>query len=553
MYFEKSEIETKLICTNCQIRFDEPKVLPCGECICKSCLAKLKNNDSRIIKCPICKREHDIPSDGEFPTHRILADLLKLKPVKVYRGDLLEKLDAKLKSIKNKIDKFFKYLSINSQENQIREHCNSLHRDIENCHSSNECDDLKDQLLNEVHLYEAKCIENLKKHSLQKEYIIKCFESANIKLGESYNLLSNQESLNEQIVENLLNSSIILDNKLQNSAIFFESLLFTGKYLVYKDKIMEKKLKTDAYTSSYYVSSFKELKYEEFTYIDILNIDRLTENHSTSKSIIKYRDLCLNKNNQTIKGIWLALFTNRRLVINFSIQNQITNQYEMIFKLMNSNGELLKEKCDCSNCELIIMTTSQTSVIVALRWTNDNETVVNYKLVSYDLDLNLRHSRFIDYKPMSIHCTDCFIYVLSDIEPFVHVHDWNLKVKFAFGQDTDANEPYFMPNLFQIYVREEQLYVRDQENVSIKVFDLSKGNLIKKIDINLVDCLLHIDSIERIIVINQDSKILYIFDDLGKISFEFDLTFIETITTFCIADNGHLLINDGGKKVLHII
>ena len=204
-----------------------------------------------------------------------------------------------------------------------------------------------------------------------------------------------------------------------------------------------------------------------------------------------------------------------------------------------------------SDSELIIMTTNQTSVVIASKYKNGD--TVGYQLNLYNLDLHLQRSRLIAYKPVLIYCTDCFIYVLSETLPFVHVHEWNLNEKKSFGQDLNEDKPFYIPNLSQIFIRDEHLYVTDHENIDIKVFDLNEGNLIKKIVINLLDCLLHIDSIGKIIVINQDSKLLCIFNELAQILFEYDLTFIENITSFCITDNGYLLINDSSKKVLHII
>ena len=129
MFFEKGEIDSKLICLNCLKRFDEPKILPCGESICKSCLDNLILIDDLLIKCPLCKNEHQIPSNGDFPTQKILVEMLKLKPIKVYRGSLCEKLDAKLASIENRIEIFFN--GLNLQEVKIKDYCERLRQRIE--------------------------------------------------------------------------------------------------------------------------------------------------------------------------------------------------------------------------------------------------------------------------------------------------------------------------------------------------------------------------------------------------------------------------------------
>ena len=199
------------------------------------------------------------------------------------------------------------------------------------------------------------------------------------------------------------------------------------------------------------------------------------------------------------------------------------------------------------------MITSEKYIIFAIEYFDKNQNFgKNYALKLFDLNLCLSNSKSLDYKPVIVYQTFCQIYIVTNKAPLIHVLDWNLEETSKFGQDIDSTEPFYMPNVSQVFVRNEILYVRDIENIFIKVLDLNKGNLIKLININLIDCLLHIDSIGRIIVINQDSKILYIFDESSKIQFEFDLTFIQTISSFCITDNGHLLINDSLLKILFI-
>ena len=41
MFYDEHEINNTLNCPMCEIRYEEPKQLPCGQIICNYCVAKL--------------------------------------------------------------------------------------------------------------------------------------------------------------------------------------------------------------------------------------------------------------------------------------------------------------------------------------------------------------------------------------------------------------------------------------------------------------------------------------------------------------------------------
>ena len=92
MFYEENSVNLKLICLNCQQRFNIPKLLPCGESICEECLSKLLKLETKI-SCPYCKLIHECNS---YPTQKLLIEILNLNPVKVYRGEIFAKTDLLL-------------------------------------------------------------------------------------------------------------------------------------------------------------------------------------------------------------------------------------------------------------------------------------------------------------------------------------------------------------------------------------------------------------------------------------------------------------------------
>jgi hypothetical protein len=460
--------------------------------------------------------------------------------------NLMGEIDIIIKSFQNELD---------ITHVKIQDHCTQLRDQIENdCRfatnnrgnnnedetASSDSDsadnDLmveKDRLLNHIDSYEHKCLNGLNSHPNQLVLIKDLFKNCCEKLEFWENFVAKMD-LTDKERGDLYSSALAMKQMLLNSSKFFNSLLFSGQLLVYEaDDNLE--------------LNVKKLKYIDFTYIDILNVDRLDANYKTGK--IVYKNLAFTPVYQTLRTMWMSLLRIDKIIICLHVFNENKKTDEILIKFFDNNGQLINENLDNMNCEVVSMVTSEKYIVFAFEYFNTGK----FALKLYDLDLRLVNAVALSYTPVQIHQTYCYIYVLSSTAPFVHVHDWNLEEKYAFGQDRDSNKAFFMQNVTQIYVRNEKLYVRDGENVCLKVFELNNGSLIKVINVNLVDCLLHIDSIGRIIVINQDSKILYIFDEFGKILFEYDLTYIQTITSFCITNNGHLLINDAENKALHIV
>jgi hypothetical protein len=392
------------------------------------------------------------------------------------------------------------------------------------------------EILGELQIYEMRCLTNINTNPIQVNNVQQLFSNKS-KLLKIWKNFLHSEITHPEVKLEIYNSALTTKQLLLNSAKFFNSLLFLGQLPVYEyDKVTNK----------------KQLKYNEFTYIDILNTDRLNINYKPGK--IVYNSLAFTPNYQILKTMWMSLIHVDRIVICLQVFNQLTCLNEIIIKYFDNNGHLINENLEHENCEVLSMITSEKFIIIAIEYFDKNHNFgKKYSIKLFDLNLNLSNLISIDYKPVLVYRTFCQIYIVTNKAPFIHVFDLSLEEKNSFGQDLDSSEPFYMPNVTQIYVRNEKLYVRDYENIFIKVLDLNKGNLIKIININLLDCLLHIDSIGRIIVINQDSKILYIFDESSKILFEYDLTFIQNITSFCITDNGHLLINDAQNKDLHVI
>ena len=73
MFYDENEINNTLNCPMCEIRYEEPKQLPCGQIICNYCVSKL----DKEFNCSFCLKNHQIPTES-FPTCDLISKLLSI-------------------------------------------------------------------------------------------------------------------------------------------------------------------------------------------------------------------------------------------------------------------------------------------------------------------------------------------------------------------------------------------------------------------------------------------------------------------------------------------
>ena len=106
MFFKEEEITEDLICPKCSNKFQDPRVLPCGQTFCQMCIQEMLVDNKDQFKCPSCKSNHQAPDKDGFPPNIIVVRLLKKSSNEVFRGTSVENLKEHLNKLRSNVDKF---------------------------------------------------------------------------------------------------------------------------------------------------------------------------------------------------------------------------------------------------------------------------------------------------------------------------------------------------------------------------------------------------------------------------------------------------------------
>ncbi len=129
MFYEQNKIDAFLRCGRCNEKFDEPRILPCGNTVCNFCiqtLVKTVDKKDNSFKCSMCQGTHE---NSEFPVNKSLKNLMKTSPSEIFRSDLVEQFKTNLNKIETRKVELEKIL-LNGAD-RVKEHSIELRLDVD--------------------------------------------------------------------------------------------------------------------------------------------------------------------------------------------------------------------------------------------------------------------------------------------------------------------------------------------------------------------------------------------------------------------------------------
>jgi hypothetical protein len=188
MFYQAEKIDSILICSVCENRMVDPRILPCGKSVCNRCVDLLTDTDNKRINCQNCAKIHEIPDEG-FLINQIAKEMIKCEADQVLQSSqiaefkqLLDTLNAARQSIESTLE---------CGDAKIRDHCDKVRNDmqlaIEQAHAK--LDEIHKGFMYEIDNHEKECQAKFKSIKQNKVDIEKALNGSNELLSKSNKLL----------------------------------------------------------------------------------------------------------------------------------------------------------------------------------------------------------------------------------------------------------------------------------------------------------------------------------------------------------------------------
>jgi len=232
MFYEEKTIKNILSCESCNEKLDIPKKLPCGSTICTQCESEIQQLDNQF-ECKLCSDIHQISVKG-LPVCKIILNLLQIKPNEISRGQAVEQLKQNLNEIKQQLNKL--NTSLNTGQEQIKEHCNNLraqiHLSSENC--IKQINEMNREFIKTVNTYEFDCIEALQQNDYkQQDDFVECIDELK-KFESKWTGYLTQIDIKEETILKVNSLAKDLIQKAEYQSDKLEDFIFNGNYLKYE-------------------------------------------------------------------------------------------------------------------------------------------------------------------------------------------------------------------------------------------------------------------------------------------------------------------------------
>jgi len=152
LYYDANDLNSLLLCKICDQKFQDPRILPCGESYCNNCINSEVNIEAetahskvlygaqtKTIKCQNCRKKHELPREG-FLANLTLNKIVLLKPSDVLISRLKKTEEEKEAFKKGKQTAENLLIQVLDQENFLEPYRNHREATNENANpSDNSC------------------------------------------------------------------------------------------------------------------------------------------------------------------------------------------------------------------------------------------------------------------------------------------------------------------------------------------------------------------------------------------------------------------------------
>jgi hypothetical protein len=436
MFYQADKIDSILICTVCDNKMVDPRLLPCGKSVCHRCVDIIAETDKKKIKCQNCAKIHDIPDEG-FLKNLALQELLECEAKEVSQSNhikefkiLLETLNATKQNIESTLE---------CGDAKIRDHCDKVRNDmqlaIEQAHAK--LDEFHKDFMEEIDNHEKECQAKFKTIQQNKVDIDKALNESNELLSQSNHLLK-QFRIDKTELSTLLEHGHSLQANLETVKDKLQTDMFNGSLLKF-----EKQMNFDSNVIGKIVKQNIELYFLE-------NIEKMRELdlHSKTKGTHFCRLL------QPFKSNSFVFLYSRKNILNLVCLDRDGN---ILFekKVLIKNKEIEKfiklHLASSKNNKIIYICTGENH----LKQKNEF-----FNLRSFDENFNLLAEINLDEEPIDFGVNGENFFLLNKNEKCctISMYNHNLEMIQTLGQE-DSLLPFFCSTDTNIFLVSNQYFI----------------------------------------------------------------------------------------------
>jgi uncharacterized protein YoxC len=464
MFYQAEKIDSILICTICDNKMVDPRLLPCGKSVCHRCVDFLADTAKKKIKCQNCAKTHEIPVGG-FYINQLAQEMLECEANEVLQSNHIEefkKFLGILNATKQSIES-----TLECGDATIRDHCDKVRNDmqlaIEQAHAK--LDEFHKDFMHEIDNHEKECQEKFKFIKQNKVDIDKALNDSNELLSKSNHLLQ-QFKIDQTQLSKLFESAQSLQTKLEQIKDGIQREMFNESLLKF-----EKQKSFDSSVIGKIVKQNIELYFLE----NIENMRELDYFISLTESTLYFPYLQPIKSNS-----FLCLYTEK-------------NSLNLL--CLDRDGKIFFEKKDLiknKNIEEFIFCISSKHnkihyICTEERHLKQKKTFFNLR--SFDENFNLLAEIKLDKEkePFDHDVNGENVFLLNKNENFctVSMYNRNLEIVQKFGQENSILPFYFPREYDQFFVSNKYFIINEriidededdaEYNYSVLIIDRSNG------------------------------------------------------------------------------
>lgn len=502
MFYKQSDVEESLKCPECQQRLNYPRLFPCGESFCQTCVENLiKNAENNEIKCSACDSTHEIPEEKEFPANKALEKILGKVCYEIYRSEMVEEFKQTLNQIKQESLELKSKLK--SSESILEDHYLSSLREIEIARERTVqmIDKSKNELLEKINQEEESCLKNLKSNlkfsQTGMEMRLFCTHWNNyLKFNNT------EESLVSDAIDMVKENQENMDYALK----LIDTFQFNGRTLEFQMAKMDLNSIMGSLERKTLLPNFQ---------LNKVCIKIITRNGFSKQSMRPFR-----------------LSQERMLIIH---KGKFKGLYMIEFNL--SNGKIVKQEKLTEQDGQYEFVKNKNLIFAYLIDENESQLRV------YDLSLRLKKKIFIESFILQMTVNDSQLICLTDSEKLLfYDHELNL-TKTSQLKTKEFSEAFYIPESVESMKCDNQnLYF--YSGGFIRVACLENGSRISKFEIDSSDFFLSNKS--SVIIYKKDTCDIVCYDLNGSIIAKRNLSQLNNLSEIVMFeyDNNNISLVD---------